>query len=58
LLILKRMKVFYYNGYLSDWEPFLENFELKYEVIKDINLHKLQLDFPKIISINVTERCI
>ena len=31
---ISKMKVFYFNALIGDWEPFLENFNMEYEFIQ------------------------
>ncbi len=32
-LSIQKMKVFYFNALIGDWEPFIENFQVDYELI-------------------------
>ena len=41
-LSLQKVKIHYFNALIGDWEPFLENFNVDYELIESesVNLSK------------------
>ena len=55
---IENIKMYYYNGYLSDWEPFLENFDLKYNQKRSLNFQSMNLELPTPVNFNITERCV
>ncbi len=55
---IQKCKIFYFNAKIGDWEPFIENFQVKCLLNSVKNQKFVKVEFNKPIIINITESCL